>query len=206
MYRRLGEASCQPTTAAGIRVCVHNRVGRVEVTSDDALDRWLVLRVGGPHPQISLFERTAPRSWRANFKLCRAGRYTIHVRAMMAQQPWLEWSANWTAHRQGRRAPARGMRAPYSRNTLLNTTARPAPLLALAACGAGPTRTSIAVLPGRCSSRSRPRRIRIAPRCRPSLARCALPSRRRVGPMGADAAANTATGQRRVLIDHLRRW
>ena len=30
--------------------------------------------------------------------LCRAGRYTIHVRAMMAQQPWLEWSANWTAH------------------------------------------------------------------------------------------------------------
>ena len=98
MYRRLGEASCQPTTAAGIRVCVHNRVGRVEVTSDDALDRWLVLRVGGPHPQISLFERTAPRSWRANFKLCRAGRYTIHVRAMMAQQPWLEWSANWTAH------------------------------------------------------------------------------------------------------------
>ena len=98
MYRRLGEASCQPTTAAGIRVCVHNRVGRVEVTSDDELDRWLVLRVGGPHPQISLFERTAPRSWRANFKLCRAGRYTIHVRAMMAQQPWLEWSANWTAH------------------------------------------------------------------------------------------------------------
>ena len=98
MYRRLGEASCQPTTAAGIRVCVHNRVGRVEVTSDDELDRWLVLRVGGPHPQISLFERTAPRSWRANFKLCRAGRYTIHVRAMMAQQPWLEWSTNWTAH------------------------------------------------------------------------------------------------------------
>ena len=88
---------CWDTGAAGIRVCRNGRFGRVEVKRDDDLDRWLVLRVGGPHPQVHLFSRVYARSWHAEFRLCRAGRYTIHVRAML-RQPWLSWLDNWTTY------------------------------------------------------------------------------------------------------------
>lgn len=77
-----------------IRVCLHGLWGQVEVM-DGVVDRWLILRVGGLHPQTVLFAREQAGTWSAKFRLCRAGRYTLVVRAMM-MQPWQEWFHSWT--------------------------------------------------------------------------------------------------------------
>ena len=82
--------------APTVDVCHRHNGGYVEVR-DMSLDRWLVLRVAGPHPQVVLFDRAKPDSsrWHAHFQLCSAGRYTLHVRALM-QRPWSTWEDNWS--------------------------------------------------------------------------------------------------------------
>ena len=75
--------------STSIKICHSERFGHVEV-SGVSLDRWLVLRVGGPHPQIGLFDRHDEGTWRATFRLCRPGMYTLHVRALL-RVPWLSW-------------------------------------------------------------------------------------------------------------------
>ena len=95
---------CWSTGQPWARLCLDGRSGRVEV-SDNTLDRWLLLRVGGPHPQVALFERVNASSWQAHFRVCRSGRYTLVIRAMMLQ-PWQEWFHNWTEYPQ--RTPCAG--------------------------------------------------------------------------------------------------
>ena len=79
-----------------IIVCRTDLIGYVEL-QNEPLDRWFALRVNGPHPQVALFDRsTTPNStWRAFFRFCDAGHYTIHVRAFMAKQPWQSWELKW---------------------------------------------------------------------------------------------------------------
>jgi hypothetical protein len=93
--RRYGGGTCWSTMAPNIRVCRTGSTGHIDV-SNEQQDRWLVLRVGGPHPQVVLFARETESSWMAPFRLCHTGTYTLHVRAML-QKPWSAWMRNWTS-------------------------------------------------------------------------------------------------------------
>jgi len=76
-----------------IRVC-HNRTrGLVQVTSDDSVERAMMLRVGGPHPQTALFRRshTAANAWTAAFRVCREGNYSANV-MLIALDPFTNFS------------------------------------------------------------------------------------------------------------------
>ena len=88
---------CWDTETTGVRVCRDGQDARVDIRRDDYLDSWLVLRVGGPHPQLALFERSGASILQGKFRLCRAGTYSLHIRAIMLR-PWVSWHENWTAH------------------------------------------------------------------------------------------------------------
>ena len=71
------------------QLCVAGTLGSVLLAFPDGVDRAVLLRVGGPHPQTVPFERSskAPMVWEAPFRLCEAGAYTVHVRHYM-DDPW----------------------------------------------------------------------------------------------------------------------
>ena len=85
-----------PCTAIGIRepaqsaqLCVAGSTGTVRLTFADGLERAILLRVGGPHPQTVPFVQSsrALTAWEAPFRLCAPGSYTVHVRHYM-DDPW----------------------------------------------------------------------------------------------------------------------
>jgi len=73
--------------------CHHGTLGVLLARFSDRAERSLLLRVGGPHPQTAFFDRVADPwnapnitanddyggIWMARFRLCRPGRYTLHV-------------------------------------------------------------------------------------------------------------------------------
>ena len=64
----------------GVELCHNATFGLVLVNVDSDIERAMVLRIGGPHPQITRLERAGRRSWLAPFHLCQPGSYTALVR------------------------------------------------------------------------------------------------------------------------------
>ena len=78
---------CDRSLPAPLRwLCTDDTSGELAIDAGDERDRSLLLRVGGPHPQTALFERLgggrAPL-WRARFRLCLDGVYTVQVLLVM---------------------------------------------------------------------------------------------------------------------------
>ena len=72
------------------RVCHNATDGFVAMEFNDAVERALLLRIGGPHVQTVGFQRSPGSSngtWLARFRLCFGGRYTAHVR-LVAENIW----------------------------------------------------------------------------------------------------------------------
>ena len=64
------------------RVCRNSSHGLVELElspAANATDVAMVLRVGGPHPQSSVFVPAPNRRWTADFRVCRFGEYTLQI-------------------------------------------------------------------------------------------------------------------------------
>ena len=78
-HARLLAAVCA-RPAPGVQLCHNATFGVVLVNVDSDIERAMVLRIGGPHPQVVLFERAGWRSWLAPFRLCQPGLYTALVR------------------------------------------------------------------------------------------------------------------------------
>ena len=74
-----------------VRVCFNSSgVGLVRVVQPPTNDSVFVLRIGGPHPQTALIERSSSLGsaiWAAPFRLCRPGPYTVHVRLLIDDEP-----------------------------------------------------------------------------------------------------------------------
>ena len=75
--------------AESAQLCFAGSTGMVRLSFADSIERALLLRVGGPHPQTALFvqSRSMPTAWEAPFRLCEPGAYTVHVRHYM-DDPW----------------------------------------------------------------------------------------------------------------------
>ena len=78
---------------ASLHLCRHGAHSALFAASlADASDVEMLLRVGGPHPQTIMLERTAnARVWAAPFSLCMAGQYslstTLVLRHLLASSP-----------------------------------------------------------------------------------------------------------------------
>ena len=73
--------------ASSAKVCVTGVDGKVHISFPEDIERSILLRVGGPHPQTVLFEQHGAGVFVALFKLCEAGEYTLHVRRLV-DNPW----------------------------------------------------------------------------------------------------------------------
>ena len=86
------QASCAPVPTTSnrsyaVQLCQQSAYRYVEVRSSavESLDNselW-VLRVGGEHPQTVVFHRENRAAWRAPFRVCARGWYSIHVRLLL---------------------------------------------------------------------------------------------------------------------------
>ena len=90
----LDEEGCVPVGPtrwpnASLHLCRHGTHSALLAASlADASDVEMLLRVGGPHPQTIMFERTAnARVWAAPFSLCMAGQYSLST-TLVLRQPW----------------------------------------------------------------------------------------------------------------------
>jgi len=89
------EAKCEPVGPtrwpnASLHLCRRGEHGTLLVaTLADDTDVAMLLRVGGPHPQTSMFERSAAsaRVWIAPFSRCLAGTYTLST-TLVLRRPW----------------------------------------------------------------------------------------------------------------------
>ena len=77
----------------GVELCHNATFGLVLVNVDSDIERAMVLRIGGPHPQVVLFERAGWRSWLAPFRLCQPGLYTALVR-LITVDPFADFELN----------------------------------------------------------------------------------------------------------------
>lgn len=87
LERSLRAAHCTAVPAdqpgCHIELCSNASHGFVAVTFDDGGPRSMLLRIGGPHPQTSLFRASAfGQAFVAPFRLCETGEYTAHVRQL----------------------------------------------------------------------------------------------------------------------------
>lgn len=89
------------------RICHNATDGVVALRFSDALERAVLLRVGGPHPQTHLFDRTASTDagggteWVATFRLCQPGMYTAHAVHVTEPRPSFTRDACPVFHKPG---------------------------------------------------------------------------------------------------------
>ena len=94
-------AKREPLDSAGLvlaLVCQDGAAGAgfAAVLFEDARERAILLRIGGPHPQTAIFQAAGPRLWLANFSMCDRGNYTAHVRLVMVD-PWATGAKAWSS-------------------------------------------------------------------------------------------------------------
>ena len=99
----LDEEGCVPVGPtrwpnASLHLCRHGTHSALLAASlADASDVEMLLRVGGPHPQTIMFERTAnARVWAAPFSLCMAGQYSLST-TLVLRGPWERGTVPFTA-------------------------------------------------------------------------------------------------------------
>ena len=99
----LDEEGCAPVgptrwSNASLHLCRHGAHSALLAASlGDATDVEILLRVGGPHPQTIMFERTADaRVWAAPFSLCMAGQYSLST-TLVLRGPWERGTVPFTA-------------------------------------------------------------------------------------------------------------
>ena len=99
----LDEEGCAPVgptrwSNASLHLCRHGAHSALLAASlGDATDVEILLRVGGPHPQTIMFERTAnARVWAAPFSLCMAGQYSLST-TLVLRGPWERGTVPFTA-------------------------------------------------------------------------------------------------------------
>ena len=88
----LRHGNCSVLSKHGV-LCHADDTGAVFLHEAHEGEIAMVLRVGGPHPQSALFQRSAAgdpssrRLWVAPFRLCLAGRYSVAA-MLIARNPW----------------------------------------------------------------------------------------------------------------------
>ena len=97
----------------GVELCHNATFGLVLVNVDSDIERAMVLRIGGPHPQITLFERAGRRLWLAPFRLCQPGSYTALVR-LITVDPFAGFELNASQMTSLPRSSLHGMHRPIT--------------------------------------------------------------------------------------------
>ena len=70
-------------------LCVRRTGALLRLCFDDATERVLLARIGGPHPQTRLLKRSRlrPTDWLTWFHICKPGNYSVRVQLLMID-PW----------------------------------------------------------------------------------------------------------------------
>ena len=154
-----------------VRVCFSSSgVGLVRVVQPPTNDSVFVLRIGGPHPQTALIERSSSLGsavWAAPFRLCRPGPYTVHCGYSLTTNPAIK-----KPPKAGRALAVEDIAADGSRTTRMRASGA---IASAATHGAHHTQrvcASPTARPGRSRARRPSRRGSSAP---PSNARAVAP-------------------------------